>query len=299
MGRAMAITFSQLRAFHALALTGRHVLAAEMLRVSQPAVTTQIRALEENYSVRLFDRIGHDQKLSELGKQLFTMANQVIHLLDEAEDILVSENDLTGGTLRVGADNPIYVMRVMAAFKHAHPNMVIEVVMGSAASVTKKLLDYEIDVAVVTSTSVPTEFFGRPFYDLALSALVPLGHAWTGRKGISLAEVAADDVILREPGSITRSVFLDALENYGLNANVLLQLGTQFAVREAVAAGLGISVELNGGLQSTVRAELIPIQGLEDVAREYVACHKDRIEVKKVREFFDLAGKVAGSILNK
>ena len=298
----MSLTLSQIRAFHALAQTGRHVLAAETLRVSQPAVTTQIRALEENYSVRLFDRIGHDQKLSELGKQLFTTVNQIIHLLDEAEDILVAENDLAGGTLRVGADNPVYVMRVMAAFKHAHPNMAIEVVIGSAATVTKKLLDYEIDVAVVTSKSIPTEFYSRPFYDLALNALVPLDHVWSGRKDVSLAEVAevaADGIILREPGSLTRSVFLNALENHDLSANVLLQLGTQFAVREAVAAGLGISVELNGGLQSTVRAELIPIQGLEDVAREYVACHKDRAKVKKVKKFFNLARKVSGSTLIK
>ena len=290
----MSITLSKLRAFHALAKTGRHGLAAEKLRVSQPAITAQIRGLEECYSVRLFERVGHEQKLSELGEQLFATANQILLLLEEAEGTLTSENDLTGGTLRVGADSPIYAMRVITAFKHTHPAMAVKVDMGSAEDITKKLMDYEIDVAVVTSASNPTEFYGRPFYDLALTALVPLGHVWTGRSNVSLAEVAANDVILREPGSVTRSVFLDALEGQNLKANVLLQLGTQFAVREAVASGLGISMELSGGLRSTVRAEMIPIEGLEDVAKEYVACSKDRAKVKKVREFFKLAELVSG-----
>ena len=292
----MSLTLSQLRAFHALAQTGRHVLAAEKLGVSQPAVTTQVRALEEIYSVKLFDRTGHDQNLSEIGKRLFQTANQIMHMLGEAEDLLVSENNLTSGMLRVGADNPIYAMRVIAAFKRAYPNMVIEVAMGSAATITKKLHNYEIDVALVTSKYVPTDFFNRPFYDLGLNALVPLGHAWAGRNSVSLAEVAASSVILREPGSITRSLFLDALADQKLNAKVLIQLGTQFAVREAVTSGLGISVELSGGLQSTVRVELIPIEGLADVASEYVACHKDRAKVKKVKAFFNLAEKVSGKL---
>lgn len=290
----MSITLSQLRAFHALAQTGRHSLAAEKLRVSQPAITAQIRGLEECYNVRLFERVGHNQKLSEFGEQLFAIAKRILLLLEEAEGTLTSENDLTGGTLCVGADSPIYAMRVITAFKHMHPAMTVKVDMGSAEDITKKLMGYEIDVAVVTSASNPTDFYGHPFYDLALTALVPLGHVWTGRSNVSLADVAAKDVILREPGSVTRSVFLDALEGQNLKTNVVLQLSTQFAVREAVASGLGISIELSGGLRSSVRAEMIPIEGLENVAKEYVACRKDRAKVKKVREFFKLAKLVSG-----
>jgi len=287
------MNFTQLKAFHALAITGGFTKAADYLCVSQPAVTTQLKMMEEAYGVALFHRRGHKLEFTETGKALFESSKKVFYFLDEAEEILTSESELQAGTLRVGSDNPFFIMDVLSTFKLRYPNVKVEVNMGSQAKILAELNGYEIDVAVITHEGGLGDYIVEPFSPLSLMLLLPLDHHLAGHSSISLADIADQPIVAREPGSITRKILFNSLNSIGLKPNVVLELNNQVAVREAIAAGLGIGAELDGGMALGNRLIMVPIDDVPVAVQEYVVCRRDRGELHKNRAFFEVARQIA------
>lgn len=292
----MGINFTQFKAFHALAVTGGFTKAANYLHVSQPAVTTQLKAFEDTYGVALFNRRGHELTLTETGMALFECSKMVFHFLEEGDEILISETELQSGTLRVGSDNPFFIMDVLSAFKTRYPDVKVEVDMGTHSKIYGKLMDYEIDVAVMTLDLIPDEFFTEFFSPLSLMLLLPLDHPWSDRHSINLADIGDHPIISREADSSTRKTFVDALASIGAKPNIILELNDQVAVREAVAAGLGIAAELDGGLFPGNRLKLVPIADVAVSIKEYVVCRRERLALQKIKAFFDIAGQIAPNL---
>ena len=286
------MNFTQLRAFHALAVTGGFTRAAEFLHVSQPAVTTQIKSLEEAYGVALFHRRGHTLTLTETGRALFEASKKVFRFIDEAEEVLRSEAELMTGTLRVGADNPTFVMGILALYKARYPGIRLEVDFGSQSKILASLNSFEIDVAVITQEKIPGDLFAQPISDLFLKLLLPIGHRWAGRELVTLSEVCDEPLIMREQGSLTRKIFLQHLKAGGVEPQILMELNSQTAVREAVAAGLGIGAELNGGRFDHRRLKAVPVSRAPLSFKEYMVCRRDRKDLHKVRAFFAAAREI-------
>ena len=287
------MNFTQLRAFHAVATTGGFTKAAEFLNVTQPAITRQLKALEEGYGIALFHRRGHRLDLTEPGQDLFNVSQRIFGLIAEAGDIVSGESELQGGSLRVGADSPFYIMEILAAFKERYPSLALTVSMNSANDLFQALDNYEIDVAVVTALDLAPKFTGVAYTRLDLAMLVPEGHPWVGREGVSLSMMEGQPVVLREPTSMTRQLFTQALEQAGVKSTVVLELRNQVAVREAVAAGLGLAPELVGGMRQDERLRRVPITDAPVGCHEYIACRKDRHMLRKIQAFFDVATAVA------
>lgn len=286
------MNFTQLRAFHALAVTGGFTKAADYLHVTQPAVTAQLKAIEETYGVALFDRHGHRLALTDTGKCLFEVSSHVFRLLEEADDILSTESELRAGTIRVGADNPFFIMDLLSTFRKRYSELKVTVDMGSASEVLEALSKYQTDVAVVTAVTVPEEFVAEPFSRLELMLLVQPDHRWATKRSVSLGEIGDEPLVLRESGSITRKTFIDSLAALGGSPNVVFELSNQVAVREAVAAGLGIGVELDGGLAPDDRIKLVRIADAPVSCQEHVVCRRDRYGLRKVKAFFDVAREI-------
>src|SRR5262245_48364244 len=108
---------AQLRAFHAVALTGSFTAAARRLRVSQPAVTMQVKALEDAYGVELFRRRGRTIERTELANELWDLTTRIFGTEEAAEELLGAARALRKGRLRIGADAPYHVMELLAAFR--------------------------------------------------------------------------------------------------------------------------------------------------------------------------------------
>ena len=290
---------TQLRAFHAVATTGGFTKAADFLNVTQPAVTRQIKALEDDYGIALFHRRGHRLELTESGQNLYAVSQRIFGLIAEAENIVSGESELQGGSLRVGADSPFYIMEILAAFKSKYPSMALTVSMDNANELFRSLRKFEIDVVVATAVGLAPEFAGVAFTRLDLVLLVPDGHAWSKRKAIPLGLLEGQPVILRESTSTTRRVFMEALQDAGVTSTVVMELRNQVAVREAVAAGLGLAPELIGGLRLDERLHRIPIANAPVVCHEYIACRKDRYSLRKVRAFFDTVKAVVPELVER
>lgn len=143
------VNFSQLRSFYAVGRELSFTRAAEFLNIGQPTLTTQVRALEETYDVKLFLRSPRGLKLTETGEALLVIARQIFSLEEQAVELLSASDGQVSGKLRVGTVGPFFVMKLLANFHENHPLAQVFVESGNSDLIYRRLLDYEVDVAVL------------------------------------------------------------------------------------------------------------------------------------------------------
>jgi aminoethylphosphonate catabolism LysR family transcriptional regulator len=284
------MNFAQLRAFHAVAETGGVTRAAERLGVSQPAVTVQIRSLEETYGVELFHRINRRLILTALGEELLEIARRSFVAMDEAEALLAESGELDRGQITVGADGPYHVIAHLAAFREKFPGVTVRLAIGNSDDMLESLLAFRTDVAVLARFVDDPRLMFRRVARHRLVVFVPRTHAWGRRRGVKLADLDGVDMILREHGSTTRRVFEAALEERGVRPHVVMEIESREAVREAVAAGLGVGVVNEAEFGQDERLVALPLRDGDITTSEYVVCRADRGERRLVRAFLDLVG---------
>jgi LysR family transcriptional regulator, low CO2-responsive transcriptional regulator len=284
------MNFTQLRAFHAVGSAGGFTRGAARLRLSQPAVTVQVRALEERYGVLLFRRLGQRIELTEFGRELWQRTRRVFAELDDLEELMASAGELRIGRLEIGADGPFSVMDLVAAFIGRHPGVRIAVRIGNAARVRAELHEAQTDLAVLNLIEPDPALHSQALYDDRIVAFVPRGHVFARRRRIGLGELAAAPLILREPGSATRALLLQAMTRARLAPRIALELGSREAVREAVLAGLGVGAVFAKELVRDPRLRAVGVDSPGLGATVSLACLPERRELRAVRAFFALAG---------
>ena len=281
------VNFSQLRSFYAVARELSFTKAAELLHIGQPTVTTQVKALEETYDVQLFLRSPRGLKLTDAGEALLTVARQIFSLEDQAVGILQAEGNQISGKLRVGTVGPFFVMELLSAFNAKYPLMQVFLESGNSDLVYGKLLNYEVDVAII----------GRDYEDPRLD-LIQLGrheviifvhkdHPWGGRQEIELEELDGQRLIVREPGSMTRRALEAVLDQNRVRPKVVMEISRD-AVREAVAAGLGAGVVSRTEFVPDGRLTALPISDHKPFTESYAACLKLRRALRPIDAFMQL-----------
>ena len=282
---------AQLRAFHAVATEGSFTRAARALRVSQPAVTIQVKALEEAYGISLLHRRGHQVSLTELGHGLLEITRRVFGLEQEADELLAAARELRSGHLKVGADGPYFVMELLAAFIGRYAGVRVTVTMGNSQAVLQDLLDYRTDVAVLAHFDDDRRFHAIPYSRQPIVVFVPREHQWAKRSSVRLAELDGAPMVLRETGSTTRRIFEDALAHAGVKPRVVMEIGSREALREAVAAGLGVGIVSRAELGRDDRLCALEVAGATLESWEYVVCLKERRTLRTVHAFLELVAE--------
>lgn len=270
---------NQIRAFHAVASEGGFTRAARSLRVSQPTLSAQVRALEETYGVRLFDRKGRRVTPTPLGRDLLTVTSQLFALEAEAETVLAGVRDPVAGALTIGADSPHHAMALLAEIKREHEGLSLAVDVAAASGVLEQLRDYRCDIAVLSNAPEEVDLWIVPFRRDRLVAIVPRDDEMArGEAGppIGLGALTRRPLILRERGSVTREVLETAFANRGLSVRAAMEIRSREAIREAVAAGLGVGVVFASEFGRDAGLSAVPIAG-EDMGVGYaVVCLRSR-----------------------
>lgn len=284
------MNYAQLRAFHAVAETGGVTRAAERLGVSQPAVTVQIKALEDAYEVELFHRVNRRLVLSDLGRELLDVSRRGFAALDEAATLLSETAGLDHGQLKVGADGPYHVIAHLAAFRERFPGIAVSLAIGNSDDMLESLLSFETDVAVLARFVDDARLTFRRVARHRLVVFMLQDHPWARRRSLKLSDLDGASMILREKGSTTRRVFEQALEHHGVKPHIEMEIESREAVREAVAAGLGVGVVNEAEFAHDQRLVALPLRDVDITTDEYVVCRADRSERRLVRAFLDLVG---------
>jgi aminoethylphosphonate catabolism LysR family transcriptional regulator len=289
------MNYQHLRAFHAVATHGSFTRAAAALHVTQPTISDQIKALETRYGVKLFERHSRQVDITELGRALFDITRRQFKLEADAEQLLVTAKGLAHGRLRVGAGAPHLVVPLLGTFKRRHPGIQLSLEFGNSEVILRSLFERRADVAVLPDIGADARLYAYAFRRDHLIAFVDGGHPWSTRRSITLADLEGQPLVLREVGSRTRAVFEAAMETAGVVMGETLEIGSREAVREAVAAGLGIGIvsEAELGVDPRLHALGIRESGLE--VTEYAACLAERQSVRVVAAFFSLLEEIRAS----
>jgi aminoethylphosphonate catabolism LysR family transcriptional regulator len=281
-----------LRAFHAVATEGSFTRAASALRVTQPTLSAQVKALEAQYGAALFVRRARGIALTDLGEALLEITRRLFTLEEQATELLSRARELTVGQLRLGADSPYHVVPFLAAFRQRYPRIELRLSIGNGEEVLDALLSQRVDAAVLADPADDSRLFAVPCGRHAIVAIVPADHAWASRRGVGLKELVSQPLVLREPGSRTRGIFEAALEQARAAAENAIEIETREGVREAVAAGLGIGIVSAAEIGHDDRLAVVRLKGDGLETREFVVCLAERQQLRIVAAFFDVVRSV-------
>lgn len=287
------MSYAQLRAFHAVAEFGSFTRAAKALHVTQPTLSGQVKALEEAHGVKLLDRRGRDVLPTELGRALFDISRRLFSLEAEATQLLAAARGLTRGSLRVAADAPYHVIPLLATFNRRHPGIRLALSFGNSEQVLKDLFERRTDIAVLPDLSSDPRLEALAIRRDRLVVFVDGAHPWRRRRSIRLAELAHQRLILREPGSTTRAIIERAMGERDIAPAQVLEIGSREAVREAVAAGLGVGIVFESEFGRDDRVHKLSVLDARLGATEYVVCLRDRRRDRVVGAFLDLVQESA------
>lgn len=281
--------YAQLRAFHYVATCGGFSRAAEELCLTQPAISDQVRKLEEEYDILLFNRQRKQATLTELGKEMLAITRNFFECEQQAKDLLTESRALRTGTLRIVADSAYHLLGIMKSFQTAYPNVRIIMQAGNTETVIRDLYSYDADIGVLGE--IPT---GQDFEILKLSstpiiAFASLEHPISQRASLTFADLAELPLVLRERGSKTRRKLEEGAAIAGVKLQGIIEAEGREAVREIVAAGIGIGVVSQAEFGHDPRLIQIPIEGPPMLMEEAMICLKERSQSKIVRALFSAA----------
>lgn len=288
----MSISHSALRAFHVVATESSFTKAARKLNVTQPTLSGQVKALEEQFGVRLFDRRKRKIEVTDVGRNLLDITWQLFSLENEAEQILTAAKGLKRGHLRVGADAPYHSIPFLAAFIKRYPNVRLSMSIGNSLQLKADLIDQRFDVIIAADIGDDKKLHAFSFQEDYLIAFVDRAHPWAKRRKIKLQDLTGHRLVLRESTSTTRRVFDAAIAKSNIKMGEVLEIGNREAIREAVAAGLGIGIVARSEFGDDMRLKAVEFDGSQIRTTEFVACLIERQNTPLVRAFLDTTKEI-------
>jgi len=283
------MTSSQLRAFLAVARHRGFSAAARALGVTQPTLTTQVQALEREHNVELFHRRGRRLELSETAQQLLPIVQNIAELELDALNLLVNSGVLHVGHLRVGAVGPFHVIEMVDAYRARYPKVELSIKLGNSAQSLADLENYVTDVAVLASFTDDARFVSAPYADHALVLFAHVSHPFAKRESVTLAELNGQPMLMREQGSTTRLALEKVLQQAGVKPQIVMEIGSREALREAVARGLGLGTVSEAEFIPDPRIRMVRIEGDPVSTHTFVYCLAERRESRLVASFMEIA----------
>ncbi len=285
----MPISHAHLRSFNAVALHGSFTRASEMLNITQPTLSGQVKELEQRYGTQLFVRHGRRIELTDIGKSAFGITRLIFRHEEEVEQLLQSARALTSGQLRVAADSPYIATPLLAQFQRLYPGIRISIQYGNSQQLMSWLQSRRCDVAFLPNVPVEDDhLYAIPLTPDRLVVFVNEEHDWAERRSVTIEELTGQRIILREKGSRTRSIFEDAITRAGHILRDVMEISGREGVREAVAAGFGIGIVAESELQADSRLRSLPVSDAELVHAEYVACLDEGRSLRVTDAFLEL-----------
>ena len=236
---------NHLALFHAVAQAGGISRGAERLHVSQPAVSKQIKELEDALGIRLLERLPRGSRLTDGGKLLAQYVQRMAVVEHETARAIDEFRGLKRGRLAVGASTTIgaYLLpQVFGEFHRQHPDIELRLEIANTETIQNQLMEGSIEVGLTEGLMEAEHLDSEVFHEDELVAIAPRGHSLLKQKRVTARELCREPFILREAGSGTRAVVERALGKRGLTVKPVLSLASPEAIKRAVIAGVGIAI---------------------------------------------------------
>ena len=285
----------RLQVFYSVARHLSFTKAAEALHMTQPAVTFQVRQLEEQFNTRLFDRTHNRINLTEAGDRVYHYAKQIFELYSRMEGEIRALTGEVSGVVIIGASTTIaeYMLpSLLGAFKRKFPDVVIRLRVSNSDGIVAMVEDNEIDLGVVEAPVSNKSLVVEVCRIDTLVAVLPPEHELAGRASLPVADVLKYPFIAREEGSGTREVTFDYLRGAGLEpADLILvmELGSPESIKGAIEAGMGISILSRSTIGKELKLRTLTCVELDPpLERPFSFVHrKQKFRARAIEELLD------------
>ncbi|AFY31240.1 LysR family transcriptional regulator [Calothrix sp. PCC 7507] len=237
-------TLHQLKVFEAAARHSSFTRAAEELFLTQPTVSMQIKQLTKSVGLPLFEQVGKRLYLTEAGRELFATCRQIFETIAQFEMKVADLKGLKQGQLRLAAITTAkyFIPRLLGPFCQLYPGIEISLQVTNHEGILDRMSNNLDDLYIMSQVPENMDVNCQPFLDNPLVVFAPVNHPLAKEKNIPIQRLAEEPFIMREPGSGTRRAVQSLFDQEGISVKVKLELGSNEAIKQAIAGGLGISV---------------------------------------------------------
>jgi DNA-binding transcriptional LysR family regulator len=265
----MSLNLHLLRLFATVVQTGSFSRAAEILSISQPAISKGVRDFELQVGCRLLDRTRKGVRPTREGQALARHAETLFAAERAAEDELRSLRSLDSGSLRVGASTTIatyMIAEYLGSFHRAYPGIDLHIVSANTRDIADLMVRHEIEIALVEGPVEDDNLVSEPWRTDVMNLIVGPLHRLASSKGsVDCSELEQEILIVREPGSGSREVVTQALAAQRVEPRSTLEIGSTEAIKQAVAAGVGVSIVSTVAVDDQVRLGRLKVIQLKDL----------------------------------
>jgi LysR family transcriptional regulator, low CO2-responsive transcriptional regulator len=296
------VTLRQLRGLAAVARAGTVTAAADQLGLTPPAVSMQIRQLEDTVGMPLAERTSAGFVLTDAGSEVLGTIHRIESALRECGEVLETLHRKEGGRVVVGGVSTAkyFLPQAVASFVESWPGVSVRLQIGNRDEVMAALRSYEIDLAVTGRPPLDIPIRKAAIGDHPYVVIGPPDHPLAGGEAVSLSALERETFIMREEGSGTRSVAARLIAEAGFPAKVGTEMSSNESIKQAVMAGLGVAV-ISGHTVATElatgRLAMLPVRGLPVRRQWFVTSREEKRLLPPARAFWEFLATRGASFL--
>jgi DNA-binding transcriptional LysR family regulator len=300
----MHLTLRQLRVFESVAHHLNYTRAAEELHLSQPAVSMQIKQLETQVGLPLFEHVGKRVFLTEAGREVATFAKTINRQLDDLENTLTRLKGLDSGKLciSVASTANYFIPTLLATFSRRHPNVQISLDVTNRQSLLDQLADNAVDLVIMGQPPDDNDLEAGAFMENPLVIVAPPDHELAARRNTPLNRLTKETFLVRESGSGTRSAMERFFAERGTKVKTGMEVGSNEAIKQSVQAGLGLGLLSRDTVEMEItlgRLAILDVQDFPIVRHWYVVHRRGKRLSRAAQEFKDFLLHEAKVILKR
>ncbi|KXF80591.1 LysR family transcriptional regulator [Enterovibrio coralii] len=286
----MHLTLRQLNIFQAVATHSSYTRAAEELHLTQPAVSMQIKQLEDNIGLPLFEQLGKSLFLTTAGEELLGYCERISQQLRDAEDAFANMKSLSNGKLSitVASTANYFAAKLLAAFSQQHPDITIRLNVTNRENLLKDLKFNNCDLAIMGKPPAELDLSATIFMENPLVAIAPINHPFCQAQKIPLETIAKEPMVVREQGSGTRFSIEKFFHNKGMALNIAAEMTASEAIKQAVSAGLCLGIVSKHTIELELESKRLCVLDVEDfpILRNWYLVHRKEKRLSPIAEAF-------------
>lgn len=257
----MNLTFRQLKVFEAVARHMNYTNAAKELHLSQPAVSMQIKQLEEQTDMPLIEKMGKKLYLTEVGQEIYSYARSTLQQLVDLEETIAQMKTMQQGHLKLAVASTAnhFVIRMLARFAKDYPKISISLDVTNRSTLLDLLDKNECDLVIMGRPPEGRNLTASPFLENPLVVVSSPDHALAAKDQVSLQELSKEEFVIREPGSGTRSAVEHFFANHNIEFKTKMDMSNNRAIKHAAEEGLGLAIVSMHTLEVELKAKTLKI----------------------------------------
>ncbi|MEE9336070.1 MAG: LysR substrate-binding domain-containing protein [Granulosicoccaceae bacterium] len=279
------MSYSQLKAFHNVALYGGFSRAAEQVFITQPALSEHVRRLEQDHDVLLFKREKKRVYLTDAGEQLFALTKQLFEVEHRINDYLIEKRAVVEGVLRIIVDSASHIAGTLGRFQAQYPNVFVSMRTSNTEDMIVQLREYNAELAIGGRTNVGNDFKQVELGSTPIIAIAAAGYL--KKNSITFSELSDLPIVFREQGSKTRQLLEDEALRRKVKLNPIMEVEGREAMRDIVGSGAGIGLVSDAEFGHDDRLVKINIKDADLQMQESLIYLAQRGDLRIIRTFVE------------